>query len=240
MAMVSLVFAEYLFRAVRPDQDVSDWHLKGAALLAMMLITWLNCIGTKMGAGIGNVFLVLKLLGLFSIALLGLVFLVFTGSSGHPRGMNPTVASQDSTSAPSGWSSFGNFTDAVLAALFAYGGWESVCTLLSLYEAATYSFQVSFIVGEFENPHETLPRVLQYAMATVLTLFLSSTSALYLIVLPEEMETSNAVTLVLLSTLYMNHNFHAKPVCRFLANALGDELGCYSMPGLFALRASAL
>jgi amino acid transporter len=42
MAMVALVFSEYLFRGILPDQDVSTWIMKAVALLAIILITFLN------------------------------------------------------------------------------------------------------------------------------------------------------------------------------------------------------
>lgn len=47
MAMVALVFSEYLFMDVLPDQDVLTWILKGTALLAIALITYISCILAK-------------------------------------------------------------------------------------------------------------------------------------------------------------------------------------------------
>jgi amino acid transporter len=46
MAMVALVFFEYLFKAVFPDVEISVWILKGTALLAVALITVLLTIST--------------------------------------------------------------------------------------------------------------------------------------------------------------------------------------------------
>jgi hypothetical protein len=135
MAMVALVFSEYLFRAVSPDQDISVWMLKGVALLAVISITCLNSLGTNVGTGAATFFLVLKIVGLGSVALVGFV-LMFTGFP-IPNGendLNPplyaTTRRAPITTSDIGnssvWTGLGNFADAILAALFAYGGWESV------------------------------------------------------------------------------------------------------------------
>jgi amino acid transporter len=122
MAMVSLVFSEYLFKTVMPDRDVDVWILKGVALLAIAAVTLLNLIGTKTGATAANVFLVLKLFGLGTVAVAGLVFAVM--ALFHRGALFPPSTSEPGDS--SVWAEVGGFTDAVLASLFAYGGCESV------------------------------------------------------------------------------------------------------------------
>jgi solute carrier family 7 (L-type amino acid transporter), member 6 len=135
MAMVALVFSEYFFRGVLPDQDVSTWILKAVALLAIILISFLNCMGTQVGTGSATVFLVLKTFGLGSIIIFGLVFQVT--ASKHQDGIHHRNGTEQSWLTPSSpavtdtgyswlWMSLGDFTDALFAALFAYAGWESV------------------------------------------------------------------------------------------------------------------
>jgi amino acid transporter len=99
MAMVALVFSEYLFRGVLPDQDVSMWILKAVALLAVILITFLNFMGTQVGTGSATIFLVLKVFGLGSIIVLGLVFQV-TGSK-HQDGNHQRNGTEQSWFTPS-------------------------------------------------------------------------------------------------------------------------------------------
>jgi amino acid transporter len=135
MAMVALVFSEYLFKGILPDQVVSTWILKAVALLAIILITFLNCMGTQVGTSSATLFLVLKVFGLGSIIVFGLVF-QFTGSK-HQDGnhqSNETKRSWFTPPSPAAtdtgyswlWVSLGDFTDALFAALFAYAGWDSV------------------------------------------------------------------------------------------------------------------
>jgi len=126
IAMVALVFSEYLFKAVWPQEDVSIWVLKGTALLAIISITSLNGMGTNVGTSAANFFFVLKILGLGSVAVVGLV--TFAGFGNQHRS-NPITLTSTSPPDQKIWTSLGNFTDATLAALFAYGGWESVSPL---------------------------------------------------------------------------------------------------------------
>jgi L-type amino acid transporter 6 len=135
MAMVALVFSEYLFRGILPDQEVSTWTLKAVALLAIILISFLNCMGTKVGTSSANIFLVLKTLGLGSIIVIGLVFQVTDPKhQDENHHLNGTEQRWSTTSSPEVtdtgyfplWMSLGDFTDALFAALFAYAGWEAV------------------------------------------------------------------------------------------------------------------
>ena len=127
MAMVALVFSEYLFKAVSPQQDVSIWVLKVTALLAIIFITYLNGMGTNVGTGAANFFLVLKICGLGSVAIIGLV--IFAGFWNQDGNNHPVPPTTTGVADPYTWTNLGNFTDAILAALFAYGGWESVSRL---------------------------------------------------------------------------------------------------------------
>ena len=141
MAMVSLVFSEYLFKAIWPDDEVSVWILKIKAFVAVISITYLNCMGTHVGTGAANFFLVLKVFGLGSIVIIGLVY-AFISPKPENGILQPNIAEFGSVVEPipnvtiSGtswvWGSLGNFTDAIFAALFCYGGWEAVSELYTL------------------------------------------------------------------------------------------------------------
>ena len=122
MAMVALVCSEYLFKTLSPDHDVDIWVLKGTALLAISGITLLNLMGTNIGAGFANIFLVLKFFALSTIAIAGVAFAVGDFTRAEPVG--PPAAPEPGDW--SLWASIGGFADAVLASLFAYGGNESV------------------------------------------------------------------------------------------------------------------
>jgi solute carrier family 7 (L-type amino acid transporter), member 6 len=126
MAMVALVFSEYLFKTLSPDHDVDVWVLKGTALLAITSITLLNFMGTHVGTSAANVFLVLKLFAIGTIAVAGVVFAINDFARGNV--VAPIAAPDPGDS--SLWARVGGFTDAILASLFAYGGCESVSATL--------------------------------------------------------------------------------------------------------------
>jgi L-type amino acid transporter 6 len=136
LAMVSLIFSDYLFRAVTPQHTISPGIIKLSAILVVAVVTWLNCMGTRIGTGIGNVFLCIKVFGLGSIAIAGISVFVFgSGVSqespvGDPQLRRTTMDMQERVISSSilseSWVSFSGFVEAILAAAFATGGWESV------------------------------------------------------------------------------------------------------------------
>jgi amino acid transporter len=136
LGMVSLVFSEYLFKAILFEQTIPTWVFKVSAILAVAAITWLNSMGTRIGTGMGNIFLSLKVFGLCSIPIAGMiVFLSGSDSSqesapGNPQVHHTVTEARGSIISPSSfseiWVSFGGFGESIYAAAFATGGWESV------------------------------------------------------------------------------------------------------------------
>ena len=84
------------------------------------------------------------------------------------------------TAQPTVYNNFMNISDALLAALFAFGGWESV----------------GFVAGDIANPSQTIPRILNSAMMVVITLFVLVVSVFYAIIPLETLRTTNAVATV--------------------------------------------
>ena len=137
IAMVCLIFAEYLLNLSASSSTlVADaWYAKPVALLALVVIALLNSIGTRVSARIANLFLGLKLLGLGSIVVAGLT-LGFTRDMATGKGLetprgeywwyNQALGDSHSLKSDGLWVNIGTFTDAMLAAMWAYSGWEAV------------------------------------------------------------------------------------------------------------------
>lgn len=131
LAMVSLIFSEYLYETIARGQG-QDSHMKLMAVMSIIFITVLNCLGTPVGKRMGSIFLALKVIGLCSIPLAALIYQLSNIVPGQDPSYNPSrehygSETQDaSDTAPGLWTTLGSLTDAVLAAVFAYGGWESV------------------------------------------------------------------------------------------------------------------
>lgn len=130
LAMVSLIFSEYLHKAFTSGDDAADQNPKIIAVVGIVLVTVVNCLGSSVGNGVAKAFMALKIVGLLSIALSGLVYWTFwPGASNPGPRMEVTkelTSNMNETSHLDGlWANLDAFTNAVLAAVFAYGGWES-------------------------------------------------------------------------------------------------------------------
>lgn len=139
MAMVSLIFAEYLYRTILPETDMSTLILKGTAFIGIAFLTILNCMGTRFGLRTANGLMGVKVFGLGSIAVIGLASKLASFNNVAPNAgpeevsfaSSPAPILQVSQQGPSQpWQNSANLADALFAALFAYGGWESVCCSL--------------------------------------------------------------------------------------------------------------
>ncbi|KAL8827213.1 MAG: hypothetical protein Q9170_007102 [Blastenia crenularia] len=190
MSMIAMIFAEYLYKGLAfDDANMPLWALKGLALLAIGLVTYLNSMGTGKAAKSANVFLVIKISTLGSIISPGFVAGLAAVKGPVSKQSNPgdrfLMANSrlfDSTSATqtSLYEGLGRATEALLAALFAFGGWESI----------------GFVAGEVLDPIKNLPRILNRAMLIVLVLFLLTVTAFYTVLPLDTMQNTNAVATV--------------------------------------------
>jgi solute carrier family 7 (L-type amino acid transporter), member 6 len=126
MAVITLIFTEHVQWALGM-QDY--WVIKKAiALGGVAGITAINCLGVKSGAKAAGWFLVLKIGMIFSIAGAGVVVAVrekggyFFGA--EPLGVRSVKRAE--VGAEGVWEEVGEYVTAGLAALWVYGGWESV------------------------------------------------------------------------------------------------------------------
>ena len=135
IAMISINFAEYLFSSFGSDIPAYTMYTKAIAIAALVVMSLLNCIGTRVSARIANLFLVVKLFGLGSIVITGLTIGLFQGN--RPSKGRATVEDEylwynqthrdDYPQINAGqWATVGMYTDAILAAMWAYSGWETV------------------------------------------------------------------------------------------------------------------
>ena len=172
-AIIAIIFGEYTVRAFAGADAVSTSTLlnKGVALLGLTVVTALNCISTKLGTRMGDIFMFFKFVALLAITITGIVVAVtgFTLTSTPPNTDWKTTGWFDGTSTdPSSWAV------ALYAGLWAYDGWDNT----------------NYVVGEFVHPHRDLPRVIHTAMPLVITSYLFASVA-YIFVLPQETITSS-------------------------------------------------
>ena len=174
-AIIAIIFGEYVVRAaVGADaENASAWINKGVALVGMALVVVFNCISTKLGTRMGDIFMFFKFLALFGITITGIV-VAATGFTWHgqPNTDWKTTGWFDGTSTdPSNWAV------ALYAGLWAFDGWDNT----------------NYVVGEFLYPHRDLPRVIHTAMPVVILSYLFASVA-YIFVLPfSVIQSSNTI-----------------------------------------------
>ncbi|KAI1325336.1 amino acid/polyamine transporter I [Xylariaceae sp. FL0255] len=154
---------------------------KLVALACVAFLTIINCLGARAGAKAANVFLFLKLAALGSIIAIGLSILLFGHGAGVPSSKEGWFGARPPYSKPGQqqqqhhhqqvsndvttdlWTWLGNFSNAAFAALFCYGGWETV----------------GFFAGDMKNPAKDLPVIINGAMTLVIIGFFLMNVALY-------------------------------------------------------------
>ena len=135
IAMIAMIFAEHINEIVLSGLGLPGGWLadKGVALLGVLGITALNCLGVKTGVKVAIWFLVFKLLIILSIVVAGTVIgirdkggYLFGGLEEEPTLIARIVEQSEDGSKLGIWGIFGEYVTAGLAALWVYGGWEAV------------------------------------------------------------------------------------------------------------------
>ena len=125
-AIICIIFGEYIVQAFAgADAEISAWLSKGFALAGLILVTFLNCLSTKVGARAADLFLFLKFVALLGVSVVGIVVAV-TGFSSKGD------ATEDWKE--HGWfdgtnSNVSNWAVALYAGLWAFDGWDNVRVL---------------------------------------------------------------------------------------------------------------
>jgi APA family basic amino acid/polyamine antiporter len=164
VAAIATVFARYTAHFV----DAGDAGIRAIAVAVILTLSALNYVGVRAGTRVQTALTVAKIVAIILIVVVGFVLIAADAI--------PTViGSKPSTDAPvAGESSASGFLLAMVAGLFAYGGWHMV----------TYS------AGETVMPARTIPFALVTGVIIVTACYLSM-NLLYLMVLPADVVRSS-------------------------------------------------
>jgi L-type amino acid transporter 6 len=125
-AIISTVFANHLCGAILPASLLPAWVIKFFALLGLSFITFLNCLGTKVGPNIAKAFLFMKVSAVVSIILVALFAVVSGKANGVTNSNSGWFGSYDPQNQETEPARIGGFVTALFGALYCYGGWETV------------------------------------------------------------------------------------------------------------------
>jgi len=187
IAALSVVCAEHLMYLGGIENTVWRWLLWGDHIYTLTLagiwgvgitvfLTVINLFGVKIGEWIANLFTGAKLLGLAMIILVGWWFVQPGAAAANASSV---FANTPPLSLPSA------FAAALVGALWSYGGWH----------------HASFMAGETQNPHRTVPRAMLFGAAIVTVVYVLANIA-YIRLLPiEQIANSKTVAADAMNTL---------------------------------------
>jgi APA family basic amino acid/polyamine antiporter len=161
VAAIATVFARYTAHFV----SVNDTGIRAIAVAVILGLSALNYVGVRAGTRVQTVLTAAKILAIALIVVAGFALIAADAI--------PTVTGLDFKSRtdalPGGESSASGFLLAMVAGLFAYGGWH----------------MVTYAAGETVMPARTIPFALVAGVVIVTACYLSM-NLLYLIVLPAD------------------------------------------------------
>jgi len=180
IASISYVFAQSLNSMVHIPQIFTSWahiniagifypfegfNVKLIAILLIIILTWINSKGLKLGANLSTSILLLVLTGITIIIVFG---------STSPEADIPRAFSMATTTAkPVTVSAI--FT-AMLAAFWAYEGWNSV----------------GFLGGEIKDPHRNVPLSIGLGLLVVIILYVLTNITYLSLISTDSFEQMNA------------------------------------------------
>lgn len=166
IATAFAVFLGYFFSALNEQMfhlplGFATWSLTGAqaiSLTAIIGLTVINYLGIIVGGAVQTVFTILKV-----AIILALVALGFTVGQGNWSNFTPFFA------APLGAGTLSAFGGALVAALWAYDGWNNL----------------TMVGGEVRDPERNIPRALIFGVLGVGGVYMLA-NAVYFFILPLE------------------------------------------------------
>lgn len=122
-AIIAIIMGEYLVRAFigAEAEYISPWFSKGVALVGLIIVTFLNCVSTRLGTRVNDLLMFLKFVALIGVTVIGIV-VAFTGFSYKGDANQDWKGGwfDNTTSDMTGWAL------ALYAGLWAFDGWDNV------------------------------------------------------------------------------------------------------------------
>ncbi|KAI0437949.1 amino acid permease-domain-containing protein [Xylaria telfairii] len=183
-AIIAIIMGEYLVRAFigAEAEHINPWISKGVGFAGLFVITFLNCVSTRLGTRINDALMFLKFIALIGVTVVGIV-VALTGFSFSGQANMEWKNHQwfeGTTTDASHWAV------ALYAGLWAYDGWDNT----------------NYVVGEFRNPSRDLPRVIHTAMPLVIIGYLLANFSYFLVLPKEILNSTNTVAVAFGSKVF--------------------------------------
>ncbi|MEA2173376.1 MAG: basic amino acid/polyamine antiporter, family [Blastocatellia bacterium] len=142
MAAVAVTFSRYFLEITRAP--VPDWLI---AVIALGLLTIINCLGVRAGSSMQNLLMVLKIVAIAALIVCGLFFVSGPANTFQTPLLDRPVSVGLLTAMGA----------AMTPVMFAYGGWQTA----------------SFVAGEMTDPRRDLARGLLVGVMGVILLYMA-------------------------------------------------------------------
>ena len=143
MAAVAVIFASY-FRALTG----ADWNNSAVAVIALLILTGVNCFGARAGSNVQNALMLLKIGAITALVIIGFAV-------GHPAPGG--LQSEALLGQPVSFGLLKSIGAAMVPIAFAYGGWQTA----------------TFVAGEMRDACRDLSRGLLIGVGGVVALYLA-------------------------------------------------------------------
>src|SRR3712207_3732845 len=160
IAALSMIFARYVAHFL----PLGDGALRLVAVAAIVVLSALNYVSVRQGSAVQTAFTVVKVGAIAGVIALGAAYALGALAPAAPP--TPTATGELARAVVPSW---GAFVTALVAALFAYGGWH----------------MVTYVAGETVDPARTIPRALVVGTLVVTACYVGVNAA-YVAVLPLE------------------------------------------------------
>lgn len=209
LAILSIVFVESIYSSMGINEPSPPITHKLLSLLVLVCVTTLNSISTKTSTRLSGFFVAVKLLTILLLIVAGLVAVfVYIGkgkdlgggdwhSKGWftPRDTPLPDGSHFDWSGVTTWQSLGLYSTALYGALWAYSGWDKVCTPI-LQATMLTDWKANYVAAELRNSSRQLPLSINTAIPTIVLCYLAA-NAVYYVLLPwEVVSTTDAAAVV--------------------------------------------
>jgi APA family basic amino acid/polyamine antiporter len=149
MAASAVTFARYALE-LWPGAPPALLNDRVMAMLALALLTAVNCLGVRAGAELQSVLMLLKIAAVLALVVAGLAL------AGRPLAPPHAPLPPPSPSpSPGPFALVAAVGSALVPVLFSYGGWQTA----------------GFVAGEIRDPTRNLPRAMLLGVAGVITLY---------------------------------------------------------------------
>jgi len=167
IAVIASVFARYAAFFL-PVGDVGDAGTRLLAIAAIVVLTAVNYFGVRQGSIVQTTFTILKIGAI--VAMIGVAFLFGARRVSLPAGAGAAPASSQSLS-------FAQWPLAIVAGLFAFGGWH----------------MVTYAAEETREPERTIPRALVLGVLIVTACYIALNAAYFHVLTPAAIAGSTRV-----------------------------------------------